>query len=255
MPRTLRPLALACALAFAALVPAAPAGAETLEVTVSYRERIALPPDAELEVQLLDPARADRATGRIASQRFAMEAVPMTVGLAYDPGVVDPAGSYAVVASIWSGERRVFRTSGRHDAFGPGGAGPVEIVLTMVPGEERGMVPPRSVQGIAWAVTEIAGEPWSTDDPATLTIDEEMNVALFGGCNRFRGEATLADGEIAFPPEFAGTLMACPDPVEALELRFLEALTRVSGYVRYGAGLVMTDAGGNALLHFVERPE
>ena len=36
--------------------------------------------------------------------------------------------------------------------------------------------------------------------------------------------------------------MACPDEVEALERRFLAALMQVSDYVRYGAGLVMTDA-------------
>ena len=78
---------------------------------------------------------------------------------------------------------------------------------------------------------------------------------MFGGCNRFVGQVFLADGEIAFPENFAGTMMACPGEAEALERTLLETLRKVSGYVRYGTGLVMTDADGNGLLHFEERPE
>jgi putative lipoprotein len=50
-------------------------------------------------------------------------------------------------------------------------------------------------------------------------------------------------------------MMACPDAVETIERRFLGALLQVSDYVRYGSGLVMTDADGRAVMHFVEMPE
>jgi hypothetical protein len=46
-----------------------------------------------------------------------------------------------------------------------------------------------------------------------------------------------------------------PDHMEKQERRFLDALAQVIGNLRYVAGLVMTDARGNAILHFVERPE
>jgi putative lipoprotein len=82
-----------------------------------------------------------------------------------------------------------------------------------------------------------------------------MNVAIFGGCNRFVGSVTVTGGQIAFPDNFAGTLMACPPDVEELERGFLAALRGVVGYVRYGTGLVLTDGEGRALLHLVERPE
>lgn len=60
---------------------------------------------------------------------------------------------------------------------------------------------------------------------------------------------------LAFPENMAWTMMDCPDEIEAQERRFLDALAQVSDYVRYGAGLVMEDFDGRAVLHFFETPE
>jgi putative lipoprotein len=128
-------------------------------------------------------------------------------------------------------------------------------MLGMVSVDDEVTSPARTISGIQWAVTEVMGAPWENDNPATLIIDDKMNFSIFGGCNRFSGQLILLDGEIAFPQSFAGTLLACSDETEALERGFLNALARVSGYVRYGAGLVMTDLRGNALLHLEERPQ
>lgn len=86
-------------------------------------------------------------------------------------------------------------------------------------------------------------------------IDGEMNFGIFGGCNRYVGKLAPSGRGLAFPENTAGTIIACPDEIEALERRFLAAIMQVSAYVRYGAGLVMTDADGRAVLHFVETPE
>jgi putative lipoprotein len=241
----------------AMLAAASVAMAETAELnlSVTYRERIALPPGAQLEVQLLDVSRADAASLRISSQRFALTGVPIAVVLPYDAQIIDPRGRYAVVADIWDGDARVFRTTRRYSVLDGSGDNPVEMILTMVEGGGEAPDQGLPITGVEWAVTEIAGLPWGNDDPATLSIDADMNVAIFGGCNRYVGALMVSGGEIAFPETLAGTLMACPPEVEELERGFLEALRGVTGYVRYGAGLVLIDAGGRALLHFVERPE
>lgn len=248
-------MVLALFVTFSAGASMAQPAPETLSVTVSYRERIALPPDAQLDVQLLDLSQAGMSTRRIASQRYVMTGTPMTVGLSYDPALVTDDGHYAVVATLWSGDRPLFRSIGRHTVLAGTDPTATEILLTMMDASGEIMPLPRTIAGLQWEVTEIAGAPWSTEDAATLTIDDAGNLSVFGGCNRFRGQVTVTEGEIAFPEALAGTLMACPEPVDALERQFLEALRQVSGYVRYGKGLVMTDAGGHALLHFVERPE
>jgi putative lipoprotein len=238
-----------------AAIPAAMADTGELELSVTYRERIALPPDAQLDVQLLDVSRADAASIRIASQRVPLSGVPMRVILPYDTGIIGPAGRYAVVADIWSGDIRLFHTTRRYPVLEDGGNDAVEMVLTTVDGDTAEAPGPLPIAGVEWAVTEIAGEPWGNDDPATMSIDAEGSVAIFGGCNRFVGSLMLSDRDIVFPENLAGTLMACPTEVERLERAFLDALSGVSGFVRYGMGLVLTGVDGRALLHFVQRPE
>jgi len=73
---------------------------ESLSVTVTYRERIALPPGAQLDVQILDVSQAEGPGGAIASQHFVMTAVPMTVSLTYDPQIVEVGSRYSVLAAI-----------------------------------------------------------------------------------------------------------------------------------------------------------
>ncbi|MCT8328958.1 YbaY family lipoprotein [Acidimangrovimonas sediminis] len=243
-------------MAQAATSSSAEADSKSIEITVSYRERIALPPDAQLDVQLLDVSRAEMAAKLLASKRFAIAGVPMAVSLSYDPKIIDKRSRYALVAVIWSGEDLIFRSTQLYRVFDGADMRQVDILLTMWTKDDRiATAIPRSISGILWGVTEVAGKPWSNDDPATLAIDDEMNFSIFGGCNRFTGQLILSKGQISFPGSFAGTLMACPDQAEGLERSFLEALRRVSGYVRYGAGLVMTDVNGNALVHFEERLE
>lgn len=241
---------LAAVIAFLTISPAARAEPGTLQVTVTFRERIALPPDAQLDVQLLDVSPSNAGATRISSQRFAMAGVPRTIDLTYDSEIIDERASYAVTAAIWSGETRIFRTPSRHDVFGEANGNRVEILLAMATDQGVAAAPSRTISGILWKVTEVMGAPWETAEPATLNMDDDMNFSIFGGCNRFRGQAVLLGNEIAFPESIAGTLMACPDDVEAQERNFIDALRRVASYVRYGAGLVMIDAGGNALLHF-----
>lgn len=239
-------------MAIFAMSATAEADPSALNVTVTYRERIALPPDAQLDVQLLDTSRPGAGAQRIATQRFAMTKVPETVTLTYDPQVIGDPSTYAIVASIWSGDIRIFRTTDRHDAFGDT---PIKITLSRVMMEDMDTSLPRPISGIAWAVTEINGTAWANNDPATLMIDSDGGVSAFGGCNRFNGALLPSDTGIAFPQHFAATKMACPNDIEASERAFITALGRVSDYVRYGSGLVMTDVDGNAVLHFVERPD
>ncbi len=223
-------------------------------MTVTYRERIALPPLAELHLQLLDVSRADAAARPLAFQRYLMTGVPLQVALQYDADLIAPEGVYSLAASIWSGHVRIFQSTERYDPVLGSENATSEMILAAV-GEADAASPtsPRTT-GVEWAITEVAGEPWSNNDPATLIIDDERNFALFGGCNRFIGELFQIDGEISFPANFAGTMMACPDEVERLERRVLDALPRVSSYVCYLTGLVMMDANGVVIMHFAERP-
>ncbi len=80
--------------------PAVPAGVRVTG-TVSYLQRIALPPGSEVIVRLRDLSHLSGATGVVAEQRFmACSQVPLSFELAVDPGKTDPRMLYAVAARI-----------------------------------------------------------------------------------------------------------------------------------------------------------
>jgi putative lipoprotein len=70
--------------------------------TVTYRQRIALMPDAVIEVKLLDVSRADAPAVTIAEQtiRPAGRQVPIAFELGYDPGRIDDRSRYVIQARI-----------------------------------------------------------------------------------------------------------------------------------------------------------
>src|SRR5687768_16192894 len=69
---------------------------------VIYRERIALDPAAQVEVELADVSRADAPAVPIANQNIpaAGKSVPILFDLRYDQAAIDPKHTYAVSARI-----------------------------------------------------------------------------------------------------------------------------------------------------------
>ena len=76
----------------------------TVAVTgsIAYRERIALPPTAQIEVRLDDVSLADAPSRTIAQQSFTADGrqVPFAFSLTVDQRRLDPRHSYAVAARI-----------------------------------------------------------------------------------------------------------------------------------------------------------
>ncbi|WP_422059191.1 YbaY family lipoprotein [Sphingopyxis sp.] len=91
------------ALALTACATTVPAD-RTVAVTgsIAYRERIALPPTAQIEVRLDDVSLADAPARNMATQSFAAEGkqVPFAFSLTVDRADIDPRHSYAVAARI-----------------------------------------------------------------------------------------------------------------------------------------------------------
>ena len=102
--------------------------------TVTYRERIALPPDAVVKVQLVDVSRADAPAIVLGEQLIdtAGRQVPFRFAIAYDPARIDERMSYAVQARIESGGRLLFISDQRHAVITRGAPGHVDLVLKAV---------------------------------------------------------------------------------------------------------------------------
>ncbi|WP_165311816.1 YbaY family lipoprotein [Vibrio ziniensis] len=85
---------------------------KTVTGTITYRERIALPDNAQVMVLLQDVSRMDTAAIVITKQQFMTNGhqVPLAFELAYDESVIQPKHTYAVSARIEVGGKLRFIT-------------------------------------------------------------------------------------------------------------------------------------------------
>ena len=114
---------------------AAAATAPGLRVTgtVSYLQRVALPPDSDVIVQLRDISRLDSPSGVLAEQRFTPRSqVPLPFELSVDPGRIDPRMRYAVAARIQRNGKLLFINDKLHLVLTQGHGNRVDMVLHMV---------------------------------------------------------------------------------------------------------------------------
>ena len=105
---------------------------------------------------------------------------------------------------------------------------------------------------------DIEDKPWQLTSATGLTIPDGVvpsaaftdgNVFGTAGCNTYRASYTL-DGDSLEIGEPAGTLIACPPPVDEFERAYLDALGQVASWELDGEELVLSDADGNELLRY-----
>ncbi len=107
-----------------------PGAATMVTGTVSYRERIALPPNAVILVQLRDVSLQDVAARLISEQIIKPEhSIPIPFALPYKPGDIDERMTYSVFASIRSGDRLLFVTDHSYQVLTRGQSNHVDLVL------------------------------------------------------------------------------------------------------------------------------
>jgi putative lipoprotein len=136
---TSSPHGLSIALLCVALGCAHGAVPATARVTgsVAYRQRVALAPDARLELQLLDVTRADAPAVVIAERTLeAPGQVPIPFDLAYDAARIDGGHRYALAARITEGGALRFINDVSTPVITRGAPSDVALVLRMVSGEE-----------------------------------------------------------------------------------------------------------------------
>ena len=127
-------LVLGCVLLITGCAADSPSPAQSRTVTgsVTYRERIALPPSAVVKVRLVDVSRADAPATVIGEQviKTAGRQVPFAFEIAYDPKRIEERFTYAVQARIEDEDGRLRFISDRHYPVLTRGAGQhVDLVL------------------------------------------------------------------------------------------------------------------------------
>jgi len=116
---------------------------------------------------------------------------------------------------------------------------------------------PTTIEGPVWQLTRLRG----TDEHALTVLRPPVTVRFeggsvqgFGGCNRLVGSYTVAADRITISA-LAGTMMACPAPVMAIEDAFKKALAGTLHFsVADGRLTLAEDADADPTLVFAAAP-
>jgi uncharacterized lipoprotein YbaY len=108
--------------------------------TVAYLPRIALPPQAVVEVKLLNVSRADAPAITIAEQIISTNGrqVPIPFSLSYDPEAIDPQHRYAVQARILINDRLRWINTTQYPVITQGNPSIVDILVQFVDSSPEG---------------------------------------------------------------------------------------------------------------------
>lgn len=228
--------------------PAALAARRVLRGTVSYRERMALPPGATVEVKLVDVSLADAPSRTIAATRTRAPAgSPIPFVLRYDSADIAPGRTYALQARIADGGRLLFINTMRHTVF-DGEADNTDIRVERVRQQEPGPEGRGSPAG-KWLAEDIRGGGVIDFAQTTLQIEPDGRISGHGGCNRYGGRAQIEGSSISFGPMIS-TKMACAPALMDQEQKFHAALASAARFrldPRQGK-LFLLDAGGRSIL-------
>ncbi len=229
-------------------VPAVATADETLVTgEVLYRERIALPPNAVLSVQLADVSLADAPARILGEQKIDPAGqVPIKFAIPFDPTAIKTNMNYALQARISVDDQLWFINDVRH-SLDPLTAGPQTIEVKMV--RQSGGAEEATIFDRDWVAEEIDGAPAHDKAKPTLRIGTDGKVSGRGGCNGFFGSAKVDGSKVEFG-QIGSTQMACEQAVMDQEHKFHQALERAATFRIEGGKLLLADKGGKDILRF-----
>lgn len=214
---------------------------------VLYRERIALPPNAVLSVQLADVSLADAPAKVLGEQTIDPAGkVPVKFSIPFDPTAIKPNLSYALQARISVDGKLWFINDTRH-SLDPLTAGPQTILVKMVRNQEPAAE--ATIFDRDWVADEIGGAAVLDKAKPTLRIAADGKVSGRGGCNGFFGSAKADGSKIEFG-QMGSTQMACEQPVMDQEHKFHQALGSAASFRIEDGKLILADKDGKDVARF-----
>ncbi len=246
--------------AFLAAVMGSALAQSSITGTATYRERIALPPDAVFEATLEDVSKADalaKVLGRATID--SPGAPPFQFTIDYDPARIEPRHRYAVRATIRAHGRLLFTTDTHYPVLTQGAPQSVDLLLRRVGGEAATVPAAPTVteplENTYWKLVRLRDEPVIVEpnqrEPHIVLHAQGRRVAGSGGCNSLLGGYRLDDNRIVFE-KLASTMMACAAGMEQ-EQRFLGALGEATSWRVLGSHLDLIDADGAVLARLEAR--
>ena len=108
---------------------------------------------------------------------------------------------------------------------------------------------PASLDGSAWILTELNGQPVLSEPLVTLNFSDGK-LGGTDGCNHYGGSYTVNGSQFSAGQDIFSTLMACEEGIMQQASAFLSALTSAVKYEINGGKLSLLDENGAALAVF-----
>jgi putative lipoprotein len=244
-------------LALALMIAPAWASGTSITGTVTYRERIALPPDAWLRVTLVHLESGAPVVGASASIP-ARGQVPIGFALNVRSDLAGRTDDLGLIAEISQGGRVLFRNDRPQPVDLDAAHQPPILLRRQADPAPQPQEPPvvstPDLFDIVWTATSIGGRPVVGTRPLTLSVSPDYRAGGSGGCNNYFTEASIEGKAIAFGPP-AATRMACAGDLMAQEHAYFTALSAVASFEIEGNSLRLYDAAGIPLIGLVRATE
>lgn len=240
-------------------VLASPAIAAPIQLPgqVTYRERIALPEHANLEIQLIDETFPNLPPRLDVKAPIGHGQVPLAFTLAFDNTVILPDHSYALIASISDETGLLFRNFQPYPVNPLAPAEPVVIVTNLVGSTktaasssvEPAVPAAPAILDTVWTATAIGSIAVLPRTAPTLAIGDDMRAGGSGGCNSWYAQAQLNHDTIRLGAPIS-TKKACAEAIDQQEQAFHDALSRSARWQVDGDTLTLFAVDGSTLLTF-----
>lgn len=215
-----------------------------LKGEVTYRERMALPDNAVVSVELADVSLADAPAAVIGKQEISPSGqVPVHFEIKFDDSVIKPNMTYALQARITVDNQLWFINDTRHEVD-PRTTEAQTVLVKRVAQESTD-----ALHDIEWKLTFMDGFDDLPENPATLTLGQDGRAHGKGPCNGYFAGVKIEGEAISFS-QVGATQMACEQKRMEAEHAFFQALGKVASHATAEDKLVLSDTDGKELLHF-----
>lgn len=198
---------------------------------ISYLPRIALPPNAVVDVSLVDVSRADSPAVALSSIQMVSggRQVPFPFELIYDPGQVNSGSFYAVQAHIMVDGEQQFVSTNRVPVITNGNPTEVNVQVDLI---DQAAADVEQLQNTVWQLDQIQyndGKLLTPDAPANYTVQfmSDGQLSIGADCNRALGSFTANDNSLSI--ELGPTTLAACSP-ESIDQDYLQALQSAGLY-------------------------
>lgn len=218
----------------------------TITGTVAYRERVALPPGAAIDVRLEDTSLQDAPAKLIGESVFAAvgQQVPISFQVSFNPADINPAHTYQLRANIAVNGRIIFTSTIAYPVITHGAPMQANIMLQQVsvPAPTNSAGP--KLHGTYWMLVELNGKPavpgMGRTQPYIRLHREQGSLEGSSGCNGVLGTYLVEQNALRFTPS-GTTLMMCPPALMEQEQGLISALKATSSYKIEGDTLQLSN--------------